>query len=206
MRLSWIPLCVAVVLVAFWMHSRTTAAPDAAQRKADIGQPAPDFTLRDVYGKQFTLSEFKGKIVVLEWVNPDCPVSRGRHESQLMQKTYAKYADKDVIWLGIDSTHYAKPETLRVYRAQKYLAFPILMDPEGKVGRLYDAKTTPHMYVIDRQGRLVYAGAIDNDPRGNKKDDERINYVAAAVEDLLADRAVATGRTDPYGCSVKYAP
>ncbi len=204
MRLAWIPMFVAMGVAGGWMHA--AAAPDETERKAEVGRSAPDFKLKDIYGKEFSLSEFKGKVVVLEWVNPGCPFVVQRHDAQLMQKLYARYAEKDVIWLGIDSSHDAKPESLRVYSAQKLLNYPVLMDPDGNVGRLYDAKTTPHMYVIDKEGTLVYTGAIDDDPRGVKSEDERTDYVAAALDAVLADRDVATPRTEPYGCTVKYAP
>lgn len=176
------------------------AAPASEAVKAKIGQPAPDFTLKDVYDKPFKLSDFKGKIVVLEWINKGCPVSAGAHDKKIMQDTYKKFAEKGVIWLAIDSTAspaVAKPEDNRVYAAQKGLAYPILHDPDGKVGHAYGAKTTPHMFVIDKEGQLAYNGAID--------DQGKTNYVAVAIEDLLAGKKVAKAQTEPYGCTVKYA-
>lgn len=195
------PLIVATIaLTGTLFYAQLTAAPDSASPKAELGKPAPDFELKDVYGKTFKLSDFEKKIVVLEWINKDCPVSRGCHDKEIMQKTYRKYADKGVVWLAIDSTAQPKPvepESNRVYAAKQNLAYPILHDPEGKVGHAYSAQRTPHMYVIDKSGKLVYMGAID--------DKNKTNYVAAAIEDLLADRAVSRPRTDAYGCGVKYA-
>jgi len=177
---------------------QAVAGPAAGTLKAEVGAPAPGFSLPDTYGKTFTLAEFKGKTVVLEWLNQKCPVSRGKHKDKTMQTTYAKYADKGVVWLGIDSSHYLKAESNRVYAAQKHLNYPILNDPDGKVGWAYGAKTTPHMFVIDKEGKLIYDGAID--------DKGKTNYVAAALDSLLAGKPVAKPKTQPYGCSVKYAP
>jgi peroxiredoxin len=175
---------------------RAAPAAASAANKADVGLPAPDFELRDVYGKTFRLSDFKDRIVVLEWINRDCPVSRGKHDDGVMQKTYRQYAKDDVIWVAVDSTRGRKPDEDRVYAAEKGLAYPILLDPDGKAGHGYGARTTPHMFVIDKKGILAYDGAID--------DKGKTNYVAAAIDALLANRPVANAKTAPYGCSVKY--
>ncbi|HOA72785.1 MAG TPA: redoxin domain-containing protein [Phycisphaerae bacterium] len=189
-------LCAA--LGAYALTLAQNAAPDSPREAAKLGSAAPDFKLKDTFGKEFTLSEFKGRPVVLEWINQDCPVSRGAHEKSKMQDVYKKYADKGVIWLGVDSTYNMTAERNRVYAARMGLAYPILMDTDGQVGRLFQAKRTPHMFVIDKSGTLVYDGAIDD-----KKDQ---NYVAAALDDLLAGRTVSKPKTDAYGCGIKYAP
>mgnify|MGYP005840151297 CR=1 FL=1 len=168
-----------------------------APKKVTVGEAAPDFELKDVYGKSFRLGDFKGKVVVLEWINQACPVSRGKHDDGVMQKSYKRYASRGVIWLAVDSTNGRKPEENRVYAAEQGLAYPILDDSEGKVGHAFGARTTPHMFVVDKNGTLVYDGAIDD------KTDKK-NYVTAAVEDLLANRPVKDAKTTPYGCSVKY--
>ncbi|HOW70815.1 MAG TPA: redoxin domain-containing protein [Phycisphaerae bacterium] len=196
------PLGIALAAAAAFSWSLAASAGEnqpksEAARTAEIGKPAPDFNLKDAYGKAFTLSEFKGKIVVLEWMNPGCPVSRGKQVDQVMQKTYAKYAAKGVVWLGVDSTAGQKAEANRVYAAETGLNYPVLLDPDGKVGHAFVATKTPHLFVIDKTGKLVYAGAIDD--QGEK------NFVGAAVEDLLAGREVAKSRTEAYGCTVKYA-
>jgi len=187
-----------VAVIGSLVYLQAIAKPPAEAPKAEVGAPAPGFSLPDTYGKTFTLAEFKGKIVVLEWLNQKCPISRGKHEDKTMQTTYAKYAAKGVIWLGIDSSHYLKAESNRVYAAEQYLNYPILNDPDGKVGRAYGATNTPHMFVIDKEGKLAYEGAID--------DQGKTNYVAAAIDSVLAGKPVAKPVTRPYGCSVKYAP
>jgi len=188
--------------IAALLATQATLDGAEAAKKAELGAPAPDFELKDVYGKVFRLADFKGKIVVLEWINQECPVSKGKHENGTMQKTYKQFAVRDVVWLAIDSTFRnanekeRTPEQNRVYAAQMGLAYPILHDADGKVGRAYGAKTTPHMFVIDKKGSLVYDGAIDD--RGDK------NYVGAAIESVLAGKPVEEAKTTPYGCSVKY--
>jgi peroxiredoxin len=185
-----------VALTGGLVYTACMAETGRKEAKARIGKSAPDFGLKDTFGKSFTLSEFKGKTVVLEWINQDCPISAGKHKDKTMQNVYKKYAPKGVVWLAIDTTHYQKPEKNRIYAAQMNLAYPILHDPDGKVGRAYGATKTPHMYVIDKTGKLVYVGAID--------DQGETNYVAAALESILAGKAVAKAKTDSYGCSVKY--
>ncbi len=181
------------------VYTQLNAASAAAEAKAEIGKAAPDFSLKDSLGKTFTLSEFKDRIVVLEWLNRDCPVVREAHQKKrVMQETYAKYAGKGVIWLGIDTTHGRQPEQNRVWAAEVGLAYPILFDEEGKVGRAYGATNTPHMFVIDKHGKLAYMGAID--------DQGKTNYVEEAIKDLLDGKAVSKPETKPYGCSVKYPP
>lgn len=189
---------IALATVGTIIYSAAPAAENtnSATATAALGEAAPDFTLKDAYGKEFKLSEFKDKIVVLEWLNQDCPVSKGTHQKKVMQDTYKKYAEKGVIWLGVCSTAGEKPDRDRVYAAAQGLAYPILHDTDGKVGHAFQAKTTPHMFVIDKAGKLAYTGAIDD-----RKDK---NYVAAAVDELLEGKPVATPKTEPYGCGVKY--
>jgi peroxiredoxin len=175
----------------------------AEEPKARIDQKAPDFALKDYHGKEFKLSEYRGKIVVLEWVNQDCPVTRRVHQQDRIQDTYRSYAEKGVVWIGIDTTDAMPPERNRVYAARMGLAFPILHDTDGKVGRAYGAKTTPHMFIIDREGKLVYDGAWDDDPNGQKEYEGK-SFVSAALDALLADRPIENSKNQPYGCSVKY--
>lgn len=189
-------LAVAGVVSCTEKEANSSTKP-AALATAKLGEAAPIFELTDVYGKSFKLADFKGKIVVLEWINQACPVSHGKHQENVMQDTYRKYAGKGVVWLAIDSTHNRKAEENRVYAAELSLAYPILDDADGQVGRAFQAKTTPHMFVVDKAGKLVYDGAID--------DKGSTNFVAAAVEELLAGQPVSKSKTQPYGCGVKYA-
>ncbi len=171
-------------------------------QKAEVGKAAPDFTLKDCYGKEHTLSDHKDKLVVLEWVNQQCPYYI--RAIPLMKKLHQKYEDQDIVWLGVESTHWRKPDENKKLIKQKELGYTILMDNDGQVGRLYEAKTTPHIYVINK-GKLVYAGALNDDPRGSQKESEVRNYVDEALAAVLAGKDVPLAETKPWGCSVKYA-
>ena len=177
------------------------AAADPKHAAAEVGQAAPSFTLKGADGKTYNLSDFKDKVVVLEWLNQDCPVSKGAQP--VMKETSQKYAGKGVVWLAIDSTHGQTGEKDAEYAQKLGLSHPILLDSDGKVGHAYGAKTTPHMYVINK-GTLVYAGAIDNNAGRNKSGDQYRNYVAEALDSVLAGKEIALSKTQPYGCSVKY--
>ena len=169
-----------------------------------VGDTAPDFTLEDTTGSNVSPSDFSGKVVVLEWLNPDCPFVQRHYKAGTMKKLASKYGEKGVVWLTINSTHYMDAADNAKFKAANDLSYTILVDQSGEVGHLYDAATTPHMYVIDGEGKLVYMGAIDDDPRGNKGSAQRINYVDAALGEVLAGKSVTTAETKPYGCSVKY--
>lgn len=184
----------------------------AAHAAAAIGQPAPAFTLTDTAGRTVSLADFKGKHVVLEWVNPGCPFVQKHYDAGNMQATQKGAAERGVVWLAINSTatssrDYLAPAALASWMSNhKAAATATLMDVDGKAGRAYGARTTPHMYVIDPQGRLVYAGAIDSRPTANPADIRTAtNYVNQALADALAGRPVATPVTQPYGCTIKYA-
>jgi len=181
----------------------------ANDTKATIGKAAPDFELKDLDGKVVKLSDYKGKIVVLEWFNPDCPfVVRGYGETGSLRGQSARVAKDGVVWLAVNSGAPGK-QGVGVERNKKAMtdwkiANPILVDEKGEVGRRYEAKTTPHMYVIDAKGVLAYRGAIDNAPDGKPEGDKLVNYVDAAIADLKAGKPVAKAETKSYGCSVKY--
>jgi peroxiredoxin len=168
----------------------------AADKGVEIGQTAPAFSLPDCYGNDISLESQRGKVVVLEWINQKCPVSEGHHKKHTMQDLIKKYAGKGVVWLAIDSSSFCDAEANRVYAAEMGLAYPILQDPDGKVGKAYGAQTTPHMFVIDKEGKLAYNGAID--------DQKSTNYVDAALQAVLAGKTVEKSKTKPYGCGVKY--
>ncbi|MCC7349713.1 MAG: thioredoxin family protein [Phycisphaerales bacterium] len=170
---------------------------------AAIGQQAPSFALQDQNGKPVSLEDFAGRIVVLEWVNPDCPFVKRHYEEQTMTHLASEFHDKDVVWLGIATGHTANAPSLQHFAHQHNLSWPILLDHDGAVARAYGAKTTPHMFIIGRDGTLLYRGGIDNDPAGDKAD--RINYVREALDEITSDKPVSHPDTKPYGCSVKYS-
>ena len=177
-----------------------------AAAQAKVGEAAPDFTLQDQNGKEISLSNYKGKIVVLEWFNPGCPVTQRHHSTATptMKTTASKYADNDVVWLAINSHAGNTVDGNRAAATKYEVGSPILADPSGKVGRAYGAKSTPHMFIIGKDGKLAYAGAIDDDPNGDKGA-AATNYVAKAIDELLAGKAVSTAQTRSYGCGIKYA-
>jgi hypothetical protein len=179
---------------------------------AEVGKAAPDFTLTDINGTKHSLSDFKGKTVVLEWVNQECPfVIKHYDKSGNIPKTQKAAAADGVVWLQINSGHPGAQgdfDPAKVADWQKRngaTATAYFRDQEGKVGKLYDARTTPHMYVIDGGGTLVYAGGIDS-IRSSKVEDiaKATNYVTAALADMKSGRPVGTKTSQPYGCSVKY--
>ncbi|MCU0233377.1 MAG: thioredoxin family protein [Thermoanaerobaculales bacterium] len=176
------------------------AAPAAAG--VEVGKAAPAFTLEDEAGTAVSLADFKGKVVVLEWLNPDCPFVQRHYKAGTMKSLATTYGAKGVVWLTVNSTNYMDAAANAKFKQANELPYPILVDQEGTVGHLYGAQTTPHMYVIDADGTLAYMGAIDDDPRGGGEQPQ--NYVAAALDELLAGKAVTTAETTPYGCSVKY--
>jgi len=178
-------------------------------QKAKVGSPAPDFVLKDTTGKEHTLSGYtsEGKIVVLEWTNPNCPYVKRHYEKYTtMKDTAAAYKDK-VVWLAVNSTNPKHKDFGAEKDAIKQwgIEYPVLIDSDGKVGKMYEAKTTPHMYVINSEGILVYAGAIDNDAQDKLEADKKVNYVKQAIEELLKGETVSQPETKPYGCGVKYA-
>lgn len=192
--------------------SKAPGGPKPNVSEEDIvPRPAPDFTLKDLDGKEVKLSKVteKGKIVVLEWFNNDCPFVKYHYkpETSTMSKHAEKYKDKDVVWLAVNSTHYATAESVKAWAQEHGVEHAILMDSDGKVGKLYHAKTTPHLFVIDAKGQIVYDGAIDNAPMGKTPEGtEKVNYVDQALTELLAEKAITTPKTKPYGCTVKYPP
>lgn len=178
------------------------AATGAMAGMLEVGTAAPDFTLTDHMGKTHKLSDYQGKVVVLEWVNPDCPFVVRHYNADTMTNLAKKLGD-DVVWMAVNTTKYFDQEANAKFAKAEGVTYPILDDHTGEVGRMYHAKTTPHMFVIDAKGMIAYNGAIDDDPRG--KNEEITNYVAAAVKNLMAGEKVSTASTKPYGCSVKYA-
>jgi len=179
-------------------------AATVAQATATVGQPAPGFSLKDQDGAEVDLAKLRGKIVVLEWTNPDCPFAQRHAEAKTMSTLADRYRGKGVVWLGVDSTSYLDAARDRTWRSEHKLPYPVLDDHKGTVGTAYGAKTTPHMFVIDGTGTVVYEGAIDDDATGDNGKQAH-NYVAEALDEVTAGQPVKVAETKPYGCSVKYA-
>ena len=225
---GWVALVVALTACSRERPndvSAASAAPSASphlaaavspgtgtQGSAAVGKSAPDFTLKDLDGHEVSLASFRGKVVVLEWFNPGCPFVKASHTKGSLKTTAKKHAGEGVVWLAINSSAQGKqgsdPAANRDAAKTFTLEHPILRDETGAVGHAYGATNTPNMFVIDKNGVLVYAGAIDNSPDGEGEaptSGTLVNYVDAALEDLAAGRPVKTPVTKPYGCSVKYA-
>ena len=182
-----------------------------AAHAATVGEAAPAFTGTTADGKTVSLSDFAGKVVVLEWHNKGCPFVQKHYESGNMQALQKELTDKEVVWLTINSSaegeqgYETGADALKTAADQKAAATQIVIDQAGVIGKAYDAKTTPHMFVIDKDGKLAYAGAIDDRASFKKEDIEGAkNYVRDAVAALAEGKAVETASTKPYGCSVKY--
>ena len=185
-------------------RERPGRRPGAEERQAT--KPAPPFTLKSFDGKTINLSGYRGKTVVLEWLNFDCPFVNYHYDKpKTMIKLANKYKNKNVVWLAINSTSHTTPEANKEFAEKQKLPYPILDDRSGRVGRAYGAKTTPHMYIINPRGRIVYDGAIDNSPLGKTPEGKELtNYVDKALGEMITGKMVSTKNTKPYGCSVKY--
>jgi peroxiredoxin len=176
-----------------------------------VGSAAPDFSLTDAGGKTHSLSQYKGKTVVLEWFNPECPFVKKHYGSGNMQKLQEEYTSKGIVWLTIDSNapgtegNLSSEQAEKITTAWKTHQTALLLDPEGKVGRAYGAKNTPNMVVINPEGKIAYEGAIDSKATPNPADiPNSTNYVKAALDESLTGKPVSNPATKPYGCSVKY--
>jgi peroxiredoxin len=191
-----------------------TAVAAGALYAADVppvGSAAPEFSSPDANGKTQSLSQYKGKYVVLEWFNPDCPFVKKHYGGGNMQKLQEDYTSKGVVWLTIDSNAPGTEGNITPEQAQKIMAqwktkqTALVIDPESKVAKLYGAKNTPHMVVINPEGKIVYEGAIDSKASPNPADiPSSTNYVKSALDESLAGKPVSNAQTKPYGCSVKY--
>jgi len=176
-----------------------------------VGSAAPDFSAPDANGKTQSLSEFKGKYVVLEWFNPECPFVKKHYGSDNMQKLQAEYTGKGVVWLTIDSNAPGTEGNITADQAKKIMdswktkQTALLLDPESKVAKLYGAKNTPNMVIIGPDGKIVYEGAIDSKATPNPADiPTSTNYVKAALDEAMSGKPISNAQTRPYGCSVKY--
>jgi peroxiredoxin len=193
-------LTAAILILALGMFANSPA----------IGEKAPDFMLNDTHGETHNLADYKGKVVVLEWTNPNCPFVVRHYRDDLMPALQREYGEKGVVWFAVNTTHpehrdYETDESLNniftewnaAYRGQ-------LVDLDGSAGHAYTAQTTPHMYIIDTEGILRYNGAIDDDPRGSNPHAERVQYFQNALDQVLNGEEVESATTRPYGCTVKY--
>jgi len=194
---------LAVLALAFPLFANAAAVP---------GKAAPDFSVKDADGKTHTLADYKGEWLVLEWFNKDCPYVKKHYSSNNMQSLQKRYTDKDVKWLTVISSAegkqgYFTPEQALAEAKSHNLAASsaFILDVDGKLGKAYDAKTTPHLFVINPEGVVVYAGAIDdNDSANPAVIPDSKNYLAAALDEALAGKPVTTATTRPYGCTIKY--
>jgi len=186
----------------------TPAAPPSAAPAAPAAGAAPDFTLPDTEGNTVSLSSMRGKIVVLEWFNPGCPFVRYAHGDGPLRDLAARHMASGVVWLAINSNASGKQgsglDINREWREKWHMEYPVLIDANGEVGRAYGATNTPHMFIIDSRGSLVYKGALDNAPLGKVPAEGHRIYVNDALAAVSAGRAVEVAETKPYGCSVKY--
>jgi len=189
----------------------TTMALAASALAVEIGKPAPDFSATDINGKTVKLSDYKGKIVVLESYNSDCPFCNNQYKTGATQDLQMDLAAKGIVWLIVNSvnpnnaSHRTPDQARQEIADKKIIATAWIDDSSGAVGHLYDMKTTPDMYVIDKNGVLVYQGAIDDKPDPQHDPRTAHNYVREAVNSLLAGKSVEVSQSKPYGCSVKYA-
>lgn len=202
------PATVAATTTA----TATTALPQDSAKPAALGELAPDFTLHDLDGKPVQLADYRGKVVVLEWFNPDCPFVKASHTKGSLVDAAKKAAGNGVVWLAINSGAPGKQghgaERNRKAKTDLNMPHPILLDETGKVGKLYGATRTPHMYVINGEGKLVYRGAIDNSPDGegdSPKGGTLVRYVDDAIAAVAGNKPIAAADTEAYGCGVKYA-
>jgi peroxiredoxin len=198
-------------LLTTFLASLITTAALADANVPPVGSAAPDFSVTDVKGKAQSLGNYRGKYVVLEWFNPECPFVKKHYGSGNMQKLQAEFTSKGVAWLTIDSNAPGEEGNLTPEQAQQKMSewktkqTALLLDPDGKVGQLYGAKNTPFMVVINPEGKIVYEGAIDSKATPNPSDiASSTNYVKVALDETMAGKPVSTPQSRPYGCSVKY--
>jgi len=199
-------LCAVVTVMALCVSSSMATAESAVS-----GQKAPVFTLKNALNEPVSLSDFNGKTVVIEWFNPECPFVKKFYRGGDMQRLQGEVRAKNAVWLSINSSapgkqgHIALTEAADIAREQKLDPKHLLLDTDGSVGRMYGARTTPHMFVIDPQGVLAYSGAIDSSPSTSSSDIVGAsNYVRAAVDALTQGKQPTLASTEPYGCSIKY--
>jgi peroxiredoxin len=179
-----------------------TSAVHAATGGLEVGQTVPEFAVADETGANHALSTYRGKVVVLEWTNPECPYVARHYSRDTMEKLARSYGGRGVVWLAVNSTYSDTPADTRKWKQEQGFEYGTLQDASGELGKRFGARTTPHMFIIDGRGVLRYEGAIDDDPRGRKQDAR--NFVDTGLGAVLAGAAPEPSSTQPYGCSVKY--
>ena len=187
---------VGVLALALPAMLLTLAASGEEPKEKAKKKTVPAWTLTDTQGNKHKLSDYKDKIVVLEWTEPGCPYVKRHYNQRTMQNLAEKYGKRGVVWFGVCSTRKSSAESLERFRKENRVEYPILFDDTGRVGRAYGAKTTPHMFIV-KNGTTLYEGAIDNDPRG--RNEHPTNYVSEALNELLAEKEVSTSKTRAYG-------
>ena len=199
-------------IIQWFAAGLLASSASMASASPAIGQPAPNFRATDVAGKHVSLADFKGKYVVLEWNNPGCPFVRKHYDSGNMQSLQKRYGAENIAWLSVNSTSESSPDYLPPaklaawFQQQNAAPTAVLMDAKGEVGRAFGAKVTPHMYVIDANGTLVYAGAIDDKRSTNTADVKTAtNYIVAALTDAKSGKPVSKATSQAYGCTIKYS-
>jgi peroxiredoxin len=180
-----------------------TFAEDQTGNGVAIGAKAPDFSLQDQNGKIVNLHDFLGKVVVLEWTNPECPIVQRHYAAKTMITLQSQYQDKGVTWLAVNSSNFATNDSDKQWATEQNISYPVLNDASGSTGHAYHATNTPNMFIVGADGNLLYKGAIDNDPQGDMTSG-KINYVHQALDEILSGKSVSVPETKPYGCSVKY--
>jgi peroxiredoxin len=183
------------------------AAALPALAAGTVGEAAPGFKLKGVDGKTYSLADYKGKTVVLEWINPNCPVSNRHTREKTMIELARQHGE--AVWLGINSTSpksgdFLKPAEHLAFNQKNGIVYPVLYDESGQVGHAYGARTTPHMFIVGPDGKIAYNGAIDDDPPGRKAKADRLNYVGKGLTAEERGKSPDPASTKPYGCSVKY--
>jgi peroxiredoxin len=200
-------IAVLMLAVSGSLAVTQSSQPEDEQepKKAKLGEKAPDFTLTDSADVEHVLADYKERIIVLEWINPECQYVFQQYQTGRMQEAVrqVKKLDKKAIWLAINSTPGATNQQMKFWCEQHEVKHPILLDTTGEVAKLYDARWTPQLYVIDKEGILRYVGAIDDNRLGTKLDDEITNYVVQAVRQLVEDKPVSPRQTKPYGCRIR---
>lgn len=203
--------CFTAFALAVLVAWSVAAVPQVAEAAPAVGSPAPDFAGTDSTGKSHRLSDMRGKVVVLEWTNHDCPFVGKHYRSSNMQRTQKQVTDGGAVWLSVISSapglqgHVTGPEADALTRSRRAYPSAVLLDPKGAIGRLYRAAVTPHIFIVDEDGRLAYQGAIDDIASWDEADiPKATNYVRQVLAQLKAGLRVKPGVTRPYGCSVKY--